>query len=453
MNNRLRPEKRAGATPARRCAQAVVRRVFEQGAYADRAFRGEAERAGLEPRDRAFAMRLAYGTVQMNGTVDWVLQSLARRPLEKLDPPVLAALRLGLYELLYMGTPDRAAVSEAVELVKATTPHAHAFVNAILRRATVEGPALVGGLDDSMPPGAALAHSHPLWVTERWFEELGPEAARELMRFDNEPAESSLRANHLRTDAAAVIELLAEEGVAARTDALAPEAIVLGPPYDVHGSRLFAEGLVMPQSRASMLVARAVDPRPGERVLDLCAAPGSKTTHLAALMRGEGEVVAVEADPARAEGLAENSERLGAAAVRVVVGDATEPAFGDGYDHVLVDPPCSDLGTLQSRPDARWRKTAVQVEELRVLQRRILEAGAQAVAPGGRLVYSTCTISAAENERQLQEFLGSNMNFRVCDLTASQPRLAHASVPGFLQTLPHRDGTDGFFIAALERTG
>ena len=214
----------------------------------------------------------------------------------------------------------------------------------------------------------------------------------------------------------------------------------------------------MPQSRASMLVARAVDPRPGERVLDLCAAPGAKTTHLAALMRGEGEIVAVESDPARAQAIADNSKRMGAGSVRVVVDDAAEPVFGEGYDRVLVDPPCSDLGTLQSRPDARWRKTAGQVGELVALQRQILGAAARAVKPGGRLVYSTCTISAAENERQLQDFLSSNPNFRVCDLTAWQPKLAlrrfsEPAAAAFLQTLPHRDGTDGFFIAALERTG
>jgi 16S rRNA (cytosine967-C5)-methyltransferase len=278
------------------------------------------------------------------------------------------------------------------------------------------------------------------------------------MRRNNEPAESSLRANRLRTDAKAVVERLGAEGVEARTDVLAPEAVVLGGPYDTHGSSLFEEGLVMPQSRASMLVARAVDPRPGERVLDLCAAPGAKTTHLAALMRGEGEVVAVESDQARAEAIAENATRLGAATVHVRGGDASEPAFGTGYDRVLVDPPCSDLGTLQSRPDARWRKTASQVEGLRSLQRRILDAAAQAVSPGGRLVYSTCTISAAENERQVEEFLDSNSNFRVCDLTTWQPRLAAAdafgfTAFGFIQTLPHRDGTDGFFVAALERVG
>ena len=429
------------ATPARRCAYAVVRRVFEQDAYADRAFRAEAERARLDDRDRAFAMRLAYGAVQRRATLDWVLESLAKRPLEKLDPPVLAALRLGLYELLYMTTPDRAAVAESVELVKTAAPHAHAFVNAVLRRAAREAPALIAALDDSTPAGAALAHSHPEWVAERWFEELGPEASRALMLSDNEPAESAVRANRLRADAGEVLEALAADGESAHLDAIAPEA----------------EGLVMPQSRASMLVARAVDPRPGERVLDLCAAPGAKTTHLAALMHDDGEVVAVESDPTRAQASAENAARLGAASVRVVTGDAAEPSFGEGYDRVLVDPPCSDLGTLQSRPDARWRKSAGQVAELARLQRRILDAAATAVRPGGRLVYSTCTISAAENARQVEDFVRDNAKFRVCDLTTWHPRLA--AVPaagtasrGFLQTLPHRDGTDGFFIAALERT-
>jgi 16S rRNA (cytosine967-C5)-methyltransferase len=440
------------ATPSRRCAYAVVRRVFEQGAYADRAFRAEAGRAALEPRDRAFAMRLAYGTVQMKATLDRVLESIARRPLDKIDAPVLAALRLGVYELLFMDTPDRAAVTESVELVKATTPPAHAFVNAVLRRAAREAPALVETLDDSTPEAAAIMHSHPVWIADRWFAELGPDEARALMRRDNEPAESAVRANRLRTDAPSVAGMLAAEGIEARTDVLTPEAVVLGGAYDVHESALFAQGLVMPQSRASMLVARAVDPRAGERVLELCAAPGAKTTHLAALMKGEGEVVAVEADARRAEAVHENAERLGAGNVRVVVGDASEAAFGQGYDRVLVDPPCSDLGTLQSRPDARWRKTAEQVEELRTLQRRILDAAASAVRPQGLLVYSTCTISAAENQQQVQDFLAANSNFRVCDLTEWQPRLAATPAAGFLQTLPHRDETDGFFIAALERT-
>ena len=195
----------------------------------------------------------------------------------------------------------------------------------------------------------------------------------------------------------------------------------------------------MPQSRASMLVARAVDPQPGERVLDLCAAPGGKTTHLAALMGDEGEVTAVELDPKRAREVARNAERLGATGVEVVVGDAAEPSFGSGYDRVLVDPPCSDLGTLRSRPDARWRKSPEQVAELAALQARILDAAVQALKPGGRLVYSTCTISPDENEGQMDA------------LVERHPALAAPDRP-FVQTLPHRDRTDGFFIATFVKT-
>jgi len=430
----------------------VLRRVFEDGAYADRAFRAEAGRAALSGRDRAFAMRLAYGAVQMKGTLDYVLATLARRPLEKLDPPVLAALRLGLYELLFAGgTPARAAVNESVELVKQESPHAHAFVNAVLRRASREAPRMLEALDDGTPAGAALVYSHPQWIAERWWSELGPDEARALMQNDNEPAESSVRANRLRTTAAALVELLDGEGVEARTDPLAPEAVVLSGAWDAHGSESFERGLLMPQSRASMLVARALDPRPGERVLDLCAAPGAKTTHLAALMQNEGRVVAVEQDRRRAEAIRANCSRLGVTNVEVVVGDAAESAYGDGFDRVLVDPPCSDLGTLQSRPDVRWRKTAGQVENLRALQARMLAAGARATAPGGTLVYSTCTISAAENQRQVEDFLDRHADFQACDLSARHPRLALTGDRAFLQTLPHRDRTDGFFIAAVER--
>jgi 16S rRNA (cytosine967-C5)-methyltransferase len=442
-----------GPTASRRCAYTVLRRVFEEGAYADRAFRGEAARAQLEGRDRAFAMRLAYGAVQRRATLDHVLAQLARRPLEKLDPPVLAALRLGVYELLFAGgTPDRAAVNESVELVKQERAQAHAFVNAILRRASREAPSILAELDDRTPAGAALVHSHPVWIAERWWRELGPNDARALMDRDNEPAESAVRANRLKTTAAELVELLGREGVEARTDRLAPEAVVLESAWDAHGSEPFEHGLLMPQSRASMLVSRALDPRPGERVLDLCAAPGAKASHLAALMGNDGTVVAVELDPGRAAATRDNCDRLGASCVEVVVGDATEPRFGDGYDRVLVDPPCSDLGTLQSRPDARWRKTPDQINELGELQGQILDAAATALKPSGRLAYSTCTISEIENSHQMQEFLGRHPNFRVCDQSERHPKLAAADRRAFLQTLPHRDGTDGFFVAVLERT-
>jgi 16S rRNA (cytosine967-C5)-methyltransferase len=427
-------------------------RVFEQGAYADSAFRAEAASHDLEGRDRALAMRIAYGSVQRRATLDYLIERLTERSVDELDPPVTAALRLGLYQLVYLsGVADHAAVDESVELAKQGHGGGHKLVNAALRRATREAQALVGSLGDGTPVEAALRHSHPLWVADLWWEMLGREEALALMERDNEPAETAVRANALKATAAELVASLAGEGVAARTDSLVPEAVVLEQPYDLHRSRLFEEGVLMPQSRGSMLVARIVDPQPGERVLDLCAAPGAKTTHLAALMGDEGRIVAVDLHPRRAKAIAANCERLGVRSVEAREGDAGEPSFGEDFDRVLVDPPCSDLGALRSRPDARWRKTPAQVAELQVLQRQILDSAAVAVRPGGRLVYSTCTISPLENERQIADFLADRRDFSAIDLSSLYPQVAVAGGEGFLQTLPHRHGTDGFFIAAFER--
>lgn len=436
-------------TAARTCAFEVVRQVQERGAYADRAFRAEADRHGLAKRDRALAMRIAYGTVQRRATIEHLIEQLTGRSSRELDPEVAVALAIGLYQVVFTQVADHAAVGESVELAKRARGGGHRLVNAALRRATREGRGIVDALADSTPAEAALKHSHPLWVAELWWSALGPREALALMQRDNDPAESAVRAHTLRASAADVVKALGDAGVRARADALVPEAVVLDDPYDVHGSQLFKAGMIMPQARASMLVSHALDPQPGDEVLDVCAAPGAKTTHLAALMNDEGSVVAMDLDPRRAEAIARNCERLGIGCVQTRVGDATQIIPGGGYDRVLVDAPCSDLGTLQSRPDARWRKQPAQVEALRSLQRRILDAGAAAVRPGGRLVYSTCTINPGENQDQIALFVRENPDFRVHDLSATYPDVAAGG--GYVQTLPHRDGTDGFFIAALER--
>jgi 16S rRNA (cytosine967-C5)-methyltransferase len=261
-----------------------------------------------------------------------------------------------------------------------------------------------------------------------WWDELGPDETRALLARDNEPPESAVRVNTLRAES---LDL----GVPTHPAPDLPEGLVLDAPLDVHATEAFERGEMMPQSRASMLVSRVLDPKPGERVLDLCAAPGAKTTHIAALMEGRGEVVAVEAHAGRAEALAANASRLGADSVRVLAQDAREKV--GSFDRVLLDPPCSDLGTLQSRPDVRWRKDPALIERVAGQQAEFLDAAAAQVRPGGVLVYSTCTISARENEEQMRAFLDSQPDFRH-DRT--------------VQLLPHRDGTDGFFIARLERS-
>lgn len=435
---------------ARVCAHAVVRRVFKQGAYADQALQSEAR--DLDSRDRALAMRLAYGAVQRRATLDFLIERLSGRPLGRLDPTVLTALRVGLYELLYLqGAPDRAVVDDSVELAKLGSRGGHGLVNAVLRRAAREGrETLLGGLRDDTPEHAAVKHSHPEWIARLWWAQLGPDGARALMASDNEPGEVALRVNTLRAQPGVVAESLKGPH---HGDPEIPEAIVLDGPLDVHATQAWCEGLVIAQSRAAMLVARVLDPQAGERVLDLCAAPGGKTTHIAALMENKGEVIAVERNAKRAAKLREIAVRMGADVVRVEVADAAATrSEGPMFDRVLVDPPCSGLGTLQARPDLRWRAQPEQLAEMVEQQARILQAAVAALRPGGVLVYSTCTLSCAENEQQIARFLEREKELTL-DSIEGVARYAHPGLPGALLTLPHRDRTAGFFIARLRRAG
>ncbi len=395
---------------AREVAYEVVLRVFEDGAYADRAFRPAA--AGLDARERALAQRLAYGTVQRVRTLDYAIEELGRRPVRKLDPPVRAALRLGAYQLAYAeGIPAHAAVNETVELVRrARLERAVAFTNAVMRR-LAEG---IQELIDALPEGA-LKHSYPDWIADVWTRDLGLEQALDLMRAQNEPPET-------------VVRLVRGEPPGEPTDI--PGA------YRVNriDDGALAEGRVWPQSRGSQLAGLVVGAREGERTLDLCAAPGGKATQLA------GEVVAVEIHEGRARELQENVRRLGADNVTVVNADALAlPPELTGFDRVLVDAPCSGLGVLAGRPDLRWR-----AQPLPNLQRDLLRVAAERVKPGGSIVYAVCTINVDENEAIVDA-----SGLRVQPLGEEWPAFRHPHRPEFLLTLPHVHRTSGFFIARL----
>lgn len=441
-------------SPARAAAFEVVRRVFEHAAYADRVLHARAR--DLDARDRALATTLAYGTVQRRATLDHIAASLVKRPLSRVDPATLAGLRLGLFQLLYLGgVADHAAVNETVALVKPASPGGAGLVNAVLRRAAREGTALLGALDDGTPQDAAIKHSVPEWLVERWWQELGADEARGLLSVVNQPAESALRANTLISTAAQAAGHIPAQ---TRPAPGLPEGLILEQPFDAHGSELWRRGAIMPQSRGSMLVARALGPRPGDRALDLCAAPGAKTTHLAAL--GAASVIAVERHPGRAKALAATCARMHADTVRVDVLDAVDVGSPQApavvgprarFDGVLVDPPCSGLGTLQSRPDLRWRAAPERIAELAALQLRLLSAGAQVTRGGGVLVYSVCTISRREGIEVVERFLDARQDFEPDELAPRHPDYARAATGPYLQLLPHREGTDGFFIARLIR--
>jgi 16S rRNA (cytosine967-C5)-methyltransferase len=391
-------------------------------------------------------MRLAYGAVQRRATLDYLIEACAERPVGKLDPLVRAALRLGAYELAFTQDAQHAVVNDTVERARAS--RGQGVVNAVLRRLARENTNLLAALDDSTPTGAATLHSVPQWIAEEWFETLGPDSARALLARINEPAEHALRANTLVTDAAALAGAL---DVQTTVPGDPVEAVVVREQFDAHGSPLWRSGQFMPQSRASMLVAHALDPQPGERVLDMCAAPGAKTTHIAALMGDQGEIVAIERHAGRAKELEATAARMHAHGVTVKVGDAAVHRTGERFARVLLDAPCSGLGTIHSRPDLRWRVSPEDVQTLAGEQARLLSAAALATAAGGTLVYSTCTISAAENERQIGAFLDEHREFQAIDLEPRFPGWAHPRGGASLLALPNVQGSDGFFIAAVRR--
>ncbi len=453
-------------SPARALAFATIRASFEDGAFTERAFRAEADRLQLSGRDRAQAQRLAYGAVQRRGTSDVAIEKLAGRSTRLLDPPVLAALRLGLYELLFAdATPDHAAVDQAVELVKmAGAAHAAGFANAILRRAIRERAQLTAALlgDDSTPAAAAVAHSAPKWLAEMWWEELGAEAARGVLAACNEPAEIAMRVNPLRVEREEMLERLTEAGVEARIPTAdwplaAPDSIVIKGRTGEAVPAAIAAGELTPQSRGSAAVVEVLEPQEGDHVLDLCAGPGIKTGQIAERMGDRGEVISVELDPARAAETAAQATRLGLRSISVIEADAAAGAIGPSFDRVLLDAPCSDLGALASRPDARWRKSPKMIQRLTEVQDALLGNAAAVLRPGGTLVYSTCTISRRENEDRVAALLraseaGEGPPLQLDDLGALVPELSASAERRCLQLRPDRDRTTGFFIARFTKT-
>jgi len=431
---------------ARSVAHEVLVRVDTTQAFADVLLADRLAHSRLRPVDQALATTLVYGTLAWQGRLDHDLAGLVRTPLARLDPPVRAALRLGLYQLRFLDrVPAYAAVDASVRLARSAGRGASGLVNAVLRKAA--GDTAGVPLPDDPLDRLAVEWSHPRWLVERWAATFPPEELARLLAADNAAAPTVVRARP--GEAATLRAELDGAGIATTPAAFAPDALVV----DRAAARLralpaYREGRVAFQGEASQLVTALLAPARGARVLDACAAPGGKSAHAAALVGADGVVVALDPRAAGARRIRTEAVRLRAGAVRVLVADARRPPLASTFDAVLVDAPCSGLGTLRRHPELRWRRRPEDGARLAVLQRDILTGVAPLVRPGGVLVYAVCTLAREENEDVVRALIAAEPRFVLERAEAFVPA-AVVDDAGFLRTLPHRHGLDGFFAARL----
>jgi 16S rRNA (cytosine967-C5)-methyltransferase len=420
-------------------------------------------RAGLrDERDRALAAEITSGVQRWRGTLDHLITQFSRRPIDRLDPEIVEILRLSAYQLLHLTrVPAAAVVDDAVDLAKrAGKRSAAGFVNAVLRtisrrRGSLPLPARPA--DPAARQAAidylSIALSHPYWLAARWYDRLGLTAAEAWMQFNNSPGSVTLRANRLRTTRDALVQRLATDDIQVHPTAFAPDGLVVDAGHPLRGN-LQEEGLFVVQDEASQLVSLLAGDHPVPRVLDTCASPGGKTTALAAMMEGRGLVVACDVRERRIDLLRRTVTASGASNVRIVQADLLEPLpFRTTFDSVLVDAPCSGLGTLRRDPDIRWRRREQDLPSLAAAELTMLQHAAEHVAPGGRLVYATCSSEPEENEAVVDAFLANTPGFVPLHAGRATARLAATLIDdrGHLRTQPHKHGLEAFFGAVFER--
>jgi 16S rRNA (cytosine967-C5)-methyltransferase len=428
-------------TSTRRLAVDALVRI-EDGAFAHVVVPEMLRRSGLAPRDRGFVTEMVYGTVRMQRALDFQLDKVASQPMAKVETVVRAALRLGAYQLM-IGVSEHAAVSETVS---ALADRQRGFVNGVLR-------GLVRARPWTWPSGTGVAAlgvrtSHPDWIVELLVEQFGATDALATLALADEPAPVTLRVDPDRAGAGAVEQELRAAGVDVQRGALVRDALVLTDAGDIGALAAVRDGRATPQDQASQAVAAIVDAQPGDRVLDLAAAPGGKAGAIAARVGTDGVVVAADIHAGRVRLLQRGMERLDRPQVRAVVADGRNPPVRpEGFERVLLDAPCSGLGVLRRRPDARWRVQPEDVDALAVLQREMLVTAATTLRPGGRLVYAVCTLTDAETIGA-DEFAARELPQLRAAPRPDPPWRAHGR--GAL-LLPSDARTDGMYVLALER--
>lgn len=413
-----------------------------------------------DARDAALASDILIGTLRWRGRLDYVIAARSSRPLDRLDPPVLDLLRISAYQLLHLDrVPPSAVVNDAVSIVRENNADfAAGFVNAVLRR--LADPATRPALPkrpknddrDAWVEYLAVTWSHPEWMVARWVDRLGPEAAEHRVQHDQSQPQLTVRPRSV-AEREALVRAFAEAGVATEPGRYVPDALTVlsGNPFRSGVD----ETTFAVQDEASQLVARFANASPGQRVLDACASPGGKTVLMAAEMSHTGLLVAADLRPARVRLLHDTVTQAVAGNVRVVRHDASRPLpYRPDFDLVVVDAPCSGLGTLRRDPDLKWRRDEDDLRKLARAEKRLLEHASQVVKPGGRLMYATCSSEPEENQDIAAWFLGRHPEFGAAPPIGpwtSPPLSTFVTPDGWLQTLPERDGLDAFFAAAFRR--
>ncbi|TMV51886.1 16S rRNA (cytosine(967)-C(5))-methyltransferase RsmB [Paenibacillus mesophilus] len=444
---------------ARELALAVLTRVETEQAYSNLLLNQTLQKYRLEKTETALATELVYGTIQRKNTLDYYMEPFVAKGIAKLEPWVRNLLRLSLYQLLYLDRiPEHAAVNEAVNIAK-RKGHAgiSGMVNGVLRN-VIRGKAGLR-VPDSLDPVTriALAESHPKWLVADWVRRFGADSAERMCRSNNEPPRASVRVNAMKHTAESLLRQLEEAGYVARPSGLSAAGVVVESGGNMALTPWYANGELSIQDESSMLVAEMVDPKPGMDVLDCCAAPGGKTAHMAELMNDSGRILACDLHEHKRELIEAQSKRLGLRSVETKTIDARklpEALGGKSFDRILLDAPCSGLGVIRRKPDIKWAKSPDDVAEIAKLQTELLSGVSSLLAPGGILVYSTCTISEEENERVIERFLRDHPDFSLvrppANMAARLPEDIVAA-DGTVTVLPHRFGSDGFFIARLRK--
>ena len=429
-------DRRRVSAPRAVARDAVVR--IEDGAYAHILVPQMLRTTSLAPRDRALVTDLVYGTVREQRRLDDLLAPVGRRALDTLDPPVRAALRLGAYQLVH-GTPAHAAVGETVAVAPV---RARGYVNAVLRALASSGPPW------SRSASAAVELSYPDWIVERLTADLGADEALAALAASNTAPTVALRPRVGRTSASALLDELIATGAEAGPGSLMSEAVTVRRAGDLASLPAVAEGRATPQDEASQSVVAFLAPEPGERILDVAAAPGGKATAIAERVGQHGQVVAADLQPRRLSLVATAARRLGLDAVDLIAADGRAlPVRAGAFDRALVDAPCSGLGVLRRRPDARWRISEDDVEVLAQLQVELVLAAAAAVRPGGLLVFSVCTLTTAETLGVAEQVGAALPGFTA----VPRPGLPWRPHGAGALLLPHDAGTDGMFLLGLRR--